>query len=501
VLPTIDIFRTFDQVKKNQNAWRDHSLLDNLKPAKGKPVAIMGRVTQAIGDPDPMHVNYWTTDGRSYNDFICLDNNDSPPDGDIDFNIIVDRAALDAQVNFWSDGWETDHSITPDNFRNKLNRKNELHIESIMYGGTTECGDDGPTSFLLPGWQQSGAAGVFLNGVPITGQMDLTNRNTTPRSSRINSIIGKQFNFGDRVRVTGILALDCGHGWTRPCYEDDASEQNQEIHPVYALDLLQNFQQPRPGASLTGVWGANDAGTYYVRQLANTVFWLGLSVDEGRTFANVFRGTLQGNQISGSWADIPLGQTANAGTLALAGDAGRLSTTWSRTGVSGGFSGQSWEKLYDVNSSSVVVVFEGAAASGSLWPNTSEAFELVVGNQKVEVRPVNPQAVRTPQGQQTTEVQLGSRIAINLREGVPLRVAARFAGYRANWTIEERDFQPGVHVQSMSTPRALRPAASQAKREDVTDRDVSAVAGRPETTQELPKIVITYHIERADTSR
>src|SRR5204862_4626619 len=101
-------------VKKNQNAWRDHSLLDNLKPAKGKPVAIFGNIVPipipahivitsffpltyelipASSDPDPLHVNYRTRNGRSYNDFICLDDNDSPPDGDIDFNIQVDRTA------------------------------------------------------------------------------------------------------------------------------------------------------------------------------------------------------------------------------------------------------------------------------------------------------------------------------------------------------------------------------------------------------------------------
>ncbi len=125
-LPT-DIFTIFDRVKKNQNAWRDHSLLDNLKPAKGKPVAIFGNIVPSLippkivitssfpltyvvipasSDPDPMHVNYGKGNGRGYNDFICLDGNDSPPDGDIDFNILVDRTALDAQILFWSDGWE-----------------------------------------------------------------------------------------------------------------------------------------------------------------------------------------------------------------------------------------------------------------------------------------------------------------------------------------------------------------------------------------------------------
>ena len=35
--PAPEIFTVFDHVMKNQNAWRDHSLLDNLKPAKALP--------------------------------------------------------------------------------------------------------------------------------------------------------------------------------------------------------------------------------------------------------------------------------------------------------------------------------------------------------------------------------------------------------------------------------------------------------------------------------
>ena len=160
-----DIFTTFDRVKKNQKAWRDHSLLDNLKPAKSKPVAILGRIVPepidgqwvhvdgASGirytwipahlDPDPVHVGYRKHDGRSYQDFICLDHNDSPPDGDIGLEIRVNRADLDAQTLFWDDDWETSHDITTERFRAKLDYDNQnlLHIESIMYGGTTECGD------------------------------------------------------------------------------------------------------------------------------------------------------------------------------------------------------------------------------------------------------------------------------------------------------------------------------------------------------------------------
>jgi len=370
-----DIFTIFDRVKKNQKAWRDHSLLDNLKPAKSKPVAVFGRiipipvdghwvrVSGASGfrevwipahlDPDPVHVNYLTRNGRSYHDFICLENKDE--DGDIDFQIRVDRTELNTQLLFWSDGWETSHDITPNRFRHKLDHQNQnqLHVESIMYGGTTECGDNGAPVIELPGWQQAGAHGVLLNGQPIAGRLEMVDRD--PNSARVKSILGQTISFGTHVRVTGILVLDCGHGVTRPCDEDDADTQNQEIHPVYALDLVQNFNLPRPFANLTGVWSANDAGTYYVREIGPTVWWLELSVDEGRTFANVFRGTVQSGRFVGEWADVPLGETSGSGTLALVCSAGDLSINLPRASETGGFSGQTWRKLRDAGGKTVVV--------------------------------------------------------------------------------------------------------------------------------------------------
>jgi hypothetical protein len=499
--PPADIFSIFERAKKNQNALRDHSLLDNLKPAKAKPVAIFGNITREdpnVDPPtnlDPMHVNYHTYYGRSYNDFICLNNNDSPPDGDIDFGIEVERATLDAQIGFWTDGWETDHGVTPSNFRDKLYRQNKLHVESIMYGGTTECGDDAMPSFLLPGWQQPGAAGVLLDGIPIAGQMELIDHTRT--SSQVLSILGRQILFDVRVRVIGILALDCGHGFLRNCDEDDKDTQNQEIHPVYALDFVQNFQLPRQFASLTGVWSANDAGTYYVRQIDGTVWWLGLSVDEGQTFANVFRGTLQNNRVSGNWADIPLGQTSNAGTLTLLGGAGALSTAWTRVGVTGGFSGDSWEKLYDVDDRRVVVVFESAVAIGSPWPDTREPFEFTVGGQRVEARPTHPHTVQTTEGLQATQADLGVRMPINLSTAGPLRLAVRFAGYRASWTIWEPSLKPGTYVQPITVPRTLPVAVRETDKGQVTDRDAkkSRVTDPDATPQVLPSISIRYRIE------
>ena len=51
---------------------------------------------------------------------------------------------------------------------------------------------------------------------------------------------------------------------------------------------------------LTGTWAGDDSGVYYLRQLGDQVWWLGMSglggplVDRGTDWTNVYRGTLAG---------------------------------------------------------------------------------------------------------------------------------------------------------------------------------------------------------------
>ncbi|MGE3871937.1 MAG: hypothetical protein AB7F74_03160 [Parvibaculaceae bacterium] len=95
---------------------------------------------------------------------------------------------------------------------------------------------------------------------------------------------------------------------------------------------------------LTNKYKANDGGTYYVRRVGNTVWWLGESADGGRTWSNVFRGTLNGNTFSGDWADVA-GNFSGRGTLILQ-ILGSIETGvhgFQRVGGSGsGFGGQRW---------------------------------------------------------------------------------------------------------------------------------------------------------------
>lgn len=93
---------------------------------------------------------------------------------------------------------------------------------------------------------------------------------------------------------------------------------------------------------LNGVWRSNDGGTYYVRQIGNDVYWLGMSGDNGRTWTNVFHGTRNGNTLSGAWADVPKGRVGGGGTLTLAIHGGNGVTGFTRSAVTGGFGGSRW---------------------------------------------------------------------------------------------------------------------------------------------------------------
>jgi len=107
-----------------------------------------------------------------------------------------------------------------------------------------------------------------------------------------------------------------------------------------SVDALPLEQVP----NLTGTWSGNEGGVYYIRSVGNLVYWVGMSFDDdGATFTNVFRGTIAAgdNIIVGDWADVPRGNTDNAGTMSL----NIVSNTdLQRRTVTGGFSGSEWTR-------------------------------------------------------------------------------------------------------------------------------------------------------------
>lgn len=94
---------------------------------------------------------------------------------------------------------------------------------------------------------------------------------------------------------------------------------------------------------MNGVWRANDGGTYYVRQLGNQIWWLGMSADGGRSWTNVFHGTKTGNVVQGTWADVPRGSIRSGGSMNLQVQATPTSVlSFTRASATGGFGGSRW---------------------------------------------------------------------------------------------------------------------------------------------------------------
>jgi len=347
----------------NQGLFRDNTVVYGT--LKSLPVANFPGNNASITFFDqtcPFSTDYRFP--RIYPYFMCADfcpykwfngsaiTNNDPPDGDVHFDVQLSRPL---NLTPGTD-WYNPPSIIGDRLQQYGNL---AHAELTMYNRTAnanQCahGDDYPS--LLPGWADGGGNSVLINGQPLNGAdfsrvvigteaQVFTNGNASSNVERVldwtlvppeslarcRATQAKCLTLDQPVRITGVLALD------------EHSGNKVEIHPVYSIDII----QPTLGAPLTGIWGADDDATYYVRHIGNAVWWLGLSRDRGLTFANVFHGILQGNGLSGEWSDVPLGTFRNHGTLNLSLDANRINL--SRLVQTGNFGAQSWDKLYDQN--------------------------------------------------------------------------------------------------------------------------------------------------------
>ncbi len=113
--------------------------------------------------------------------------------------------------------------------------------------------------------------------------------------------------------------LDCGDGLTFDrCKANDASFANQEIHPVYAIDLI----DATPQENLSGVWGGNFGITYYLHQVGGAVWWFGRGPFRNGSLAQVFQGMATNGIIAGSWQDVPRALGVSGEPLELAIDPG-----------------------------------------------------------------------------------------------------------------------------------------------------------------------------------
>ena len=401
---TLDIVSRFDAVHKNiPNTFSGYeSIEDNLKSYRDSTVFYGHVTTLALKDSDgntqtsqPL-VNYpnWGMQDRGFTTFVCENQDgDGSKDGDLDISLTIDLAKL--EPTFYTEGWGSS-TLGPQIFDVKFNSALAhsalgldggsafLHIEGLQYGRAGTCDNPQDPTYgydsLLPGWSDSNGNSMLVNGRPVNGYLQLPNPLSTCDfyqpcplfSDNTSVLIGDagngqydQITSGSYLRVIGTLVLDCGHGLSSPCYDElitdpndpwywvqyyyVANNQNQEIHPIYSLDIINYPFRPDDvlvvnRVNLTGTWAGSDGSTYYVRQIGNTIWMFGQTRDKqpmqrgnsfpqiGDTaltaqfqagdppcntspyqcwgFARVFTGTLTefngtGGQIVGQWAGVP----------------------------------------------------------------------------------------------------------------------------------------------------------------------------------------------------
>jgi len=74
---------------------------------------------------------------------------------------------------------------------------------------------------------------------------------------------------------------------------------------------------------LNGAWSADDLGVYYIRQIGDVIWWLGMSglgeplALRGHEWTNVYLGQLSGLTITGSYADVPHGTVLDDGPVTM----------------------------------------------------------------------------------------------------------------------------------------------------------------------------------------
>lgn len=366
----------------------------NYGPAE--PRIFQGTDKGQCGHEGALFLNFGRQD-REYDDFACFHASDG--DGDFDMRLKVDLNKLepDFYTTGWGDrtsgpkvfALKLNAAIT----REKLGfAANEAYmgLEAIMYGRPGTCDDNRASPVngglsMLPGWADLSSNSVLINGRPINGLLRGPNapcdylqpcpliigyngRNLfdIPAGIQLGDLflsakgdgkIGAGGNGpnvgvgpGTYIRVTGALILDCGHfdfPDRAPCYDDNpegdsddiddiSSHSNQEIHPIYSIDVINSPYRPEDiniqgSTDLTGTYGGSDGSTYYVRQtgstnihqLGRTIWWLGLMRDRQpmqrgtnfpmigskQPFANVFKGTITESPgeaiIEGDWAGVP----------------------------------------------------------------------------------------------------------------------------------------------------------------------------------------------------
>lgn len=67
---------------------------------------------------------------------------------------------------------------------------------------------------------------------------------------------------------------------------------------------------------LSGLYLSNNQDKYYLKQIGDSLWWIGINKNNSQV-ENIFKGTINGNNITGQWIDSPLKKTIDNGSLKL----------------------------------------------------------------------------------------------------------------------------------------------------------------------------------------
>ncbi len=98
-------------------------------------------------------------------------------------------------------------------------------------------------------------------------------------------------------------------------YDTIEISEDIKVSTEKIIDSLKEVTTAKMPLNINGYYKANDGGHYYVRHIGNKIFWFG--EHPSGNWANVFKGEIDGNKITGYFYDVPKGRIAGSGALEI----------------------------------------------------------------------------------------------------------------------------------------------------------------------------------------
>jgi len=102
---------------------------------------------------------------------------------------------------------------------------------------------------------------------------------------------------------------------TEIAHEEQLTETQKDSLRAKGFDFSKGFDWCAFIPNLTGYYSCNDGGHYYFKQIGNQLYWFG--EHPSGIWANVFKGTISGKTITGTFYDVPKGSIQGHGSLTL----------------------------------------------------------------------------------------------------------------------------------------------------------------------------------------